>query len=50
MLSLLWFAQDLDTEIIVAAAREDNTNATAVSANVIVDEGQMNVLFLDLVR
>ncbi|KAL8051093.1 hypothetical protein ABFX02_06G123000 [Erythranthe guttata] len=42
--------QDLDTEIIVAAAREPNTNATAVSANLRVDERQMNALFLDLVR
>ncbi|XP_042066784.1 uncharacterized aarF domain-containing protein kinase At5g05200, chloroplastic-like isoform X1 [Salvia splendens] len=42
--------QDMDTEIIVAAARDANTNATAVSANVVVDERQMNALFLDLVR
>ncbi|KAL3521329.1 hypothetical protein ACH5RR_019478 [Cinchona calisaya] len=42
--------QDLDTEIIVATARGTNANATAVSANVIVDERQMNALFLDLVR
>ncbi|KAK4382907.1 putative aarF domain-containing protein kinase, chloroplastic [Sesamum angolense] len=42
--------QDLDTEIIVAAAREPNTNATAVSANLLVDERQMNALFLDVVR
>ncbi|KAL8535390.1 hypothetical protein ACS0TY_011149 [Phlomoides rotata] len=42
--------QDLDTEIIVTAAREPNTNATAVSANVVVDERQMNTLFLDVVR
>ncbi|KAL2558318.1 putative aarF domain-containing protein kinase [Forsythia ovata] len=42
--------QDLDTEIIVATARETNTNATAVSANVVVDERQMNALFLDVVR
>ncbi|KAL0382229.1 UNVERIFIED_CONTAM: putative aarF domain-containing protein kinase, chloroplastic [Sesamum calycinum] len=41
---------DLDTEIIVAAAREPNTNATAVSANLLVDERQMNALFLDVVR
>ena len=40
----------MDTEIIVAAARDANTNATAVSANVVVDERQMNALFLDLVR
>ncbi|KAL0341186.1 UNVERIFIED_CONTAM: putative aarF domain-containing protein kinase, chloroplastic [Sesamum radiatum] len=42
--------EDLDTEIIVAAAREPNTNATAVSANLLVDERQMNALFLDVVR
>ncbi|CAL5407601.1 unnamed protein product [Camellia sinensis] len=42
--------QDLDTEIIVATARGTNTNATAVSANVVVDERQMNALFLDVVR
>ncbi|KAL2558314.1 putative aarF domain-containing protein kinase [Forsythia ovata] len=41
--------QDLDTEIIVATARETNTNATAVYANVVVDERQMNALFLDVV-
>ncbi|XP_007011380.2 PREDICTED: uncharacterized aarF domain-containing protein kinase At5g05200, chloroplastic [Theobroma cacao] len=42
--------QELDTEIVVATARGTNTNATAVSANVIVDERQMNALFLDVVR
>ncbi|KAA8539708.1 hypothetical protein F0562_026400 [Nyssa sinensis] len=42
--------QDLDTEIIVATARGTNTNTTAVSANVVVDERQMNALFLDVVR
>ncbi|KAH6826592.1 Protein kinase superfamily protein [Perilla frutescens var. hirtella] len=42
--------QDMDTEIIVAAARDANTNATAVSANVVFDERQMNALFLDVVR
>ncbi|XP_022890975.1 uncharacterized aarF domain-containing protein kinase At5g05200, chloroplastic [Olea europaea var. sylvestris] len=42
--------QDLDTEIIVATARGTDTNATAVSANVAVDERQMNALFLDVVR
>ncbi|KAG8390185.1 hypothetical protein BUALT_Bualt01G0057300 [Buddleja alternifolia] len=41
---------DLDSDIIVAAAREPSTNATAVSANLVVDERQMNALFLDLVR
>lgn len=42
--------QDLDTEIVVATARERSTNATAVSANLVVDERQMNALFLDVVR
>ncbi|CAA0811013.1 Uncharacterized aarF domain-containing protein kinase - chloroplastic [Striga hermonthica] len=42
--------QDLDTEIVVATAREPNTNSTAVAANVVFDERQMNVLFLDVVR
>ncbi|KAG5558177.1 hypothetical protein RHGRI_008187 [Rhododendron griersonianum] len=42
--------QDLDTEIVVATARETNTNATAVSANLVVDERQMNALFLDVVQ
>ncbi|KAG5558179.1 hypothetical protein RHGRI_008187 [Rhododendron griersonianum] len=41
---------DLDTEIVVATARETNTNATAVSANLVVDERQMNALFLDVVQ
>jgi len=41
--------QDLDTEIVVATARGPNTSATAVAANVVVDERQMNALFLDLV-
>ncbi|KAJ0985406.1 hypothetical protein J5N97_003762 [Dioscorea zingiberensis] len=40
--------QDLDTEIVVATAR--SPNAAAISANVIVDERQMNALFLDVVR
>ncbi|KAF9661443.1 hypothetical protein SADUNF_Sadunf19G0069400 [Salix dunnii] len=40
--------QDLDTELIVATARDTTTNATAVSANVVVDERQMNALFLDV--
>ncbi|CAN6558090.1 unnamed protein product [Malus baccata var. baccata] len=30
--------------------REPSTNATAVSANLVVDERQMNALFLDVVR
>ncbi|XP_042512658.1 uncharacterized aarF domain-containing protein kinase At5g05200, chloroplastic isoform X2 [Macadamia integrifolia] len=42
--------QDLDTEIVVATARGSNTNATAVSANLVVDERQMNALFLDVIR
>ncbi|KAI3720917.1 hypothetical protein L2E82_31916 [Cichorium intybus] len=42
--------QDLDTEIVVATATRTSTNATAVSANLVVDERQMNALFLDVVR
>ncbi|KAH7672476.1 Cadmium-transporting ATPase protein [Dioscorea alata] len=42
--------QGLDTEIVVATARSPNANAAAISANVIVDERQMNALFLDVVR
>ncbi|KAJ9160487.1 hypothetical protein P3X46_025885 [Hevea brasiliensis] len=42
--------QELDTEIVVATARDTTTNATAVSANVVVDERQMNALFLDVIR
>ncbi|XP_051123041.1 uncharacterized aarF domain-containing protein kinase At5g05200, chloroplastic [Andrographis paniculata] len=42
--------QAMDTEIIVATAREPNTNTTAVAANLVVDERQMNALFLDVVR
>ncbi|KAJ4720250.1 ABC1 family kinase [Melia azedarach] len=42
--------QELDTELVVATARGTTTNTTAVSANVIVDERQMNALFLDVVR
>ncbi|KAL9379618.1 hypothetical protein Peur_028100 [Populus x canadensis] len=38
--------QDLDTELIVATARDSTTNATAVSANAVVDERQLNALFL----
>ncbi|PKU79597.1 putative aarF domain-containing protein kinase [Dendrobium catenatum] len=41
--------QDLDTEIIVATSRGPNSRA-AVAANVVVDERQMNVLFLDVLR
>ncbi|XP_027329985.1 uncharacterized aarF domain-containing protein kinase At5g05200, chloroplastic [Abrus precatorius] len=42
--------KELDTEIVVAAASGTTTNATAVSANIIVDERQMNALFLDVVQ
>ncbi|GMH05005.1 hypothetical protein Nepgr_006845 [Nepenthes gracilis] len=42
--------QDLDTEIVVATARGTATTATSISANVVVDERQMNALFLDVVR
>ncbi|GAV67778.1 ABC1 domain-containing protein [Cephalotus follicularis] len=42
--------QELDTEIVVATARGATTNATAVSASLIVDERQMNALFLDVIR
>jgi aarF domain-containing kinase len=45
--AFLFVKQELDTEIIVAAAR--SSDATAISANVVVDERQMNALFLDLV-
>ncbi|KAH0931141.1 hypothetical protein HID58_008258 [Brassica napus] len=44
------FLQELDTEIVVATARGPNSDRTAVAANVVVDERQMNALFLDLVR
>ncbi|KAL8149381.1 putative aarF domain-containing protein kinase At5g05200, chloroplastic [Apium graveolens] len=42
--------KDLDTEILVATARGPNSNATTVSANLVVDERQMNALFLDVIR
>ncbi|PQQ03142.1 putative aarF domain-containing protein kinase [Prunus yedoensis var. nudiflora] len=42
--------KDLDTEVVIATAREPATNATAVSANLVVDERQMNALFLDVIR
>ncbi|CAN1297515.1 Uncharacterized aarF domain-containing protein kinase At5g05200, chloroplastic [Linum perenne] len=42
--------KNMDTEIVVATARDGSTNATAVAANVMVDERQMNALFLDVVR
>ncbi|KAJ4883459.1 hypothetical protein Rs2_33552 [Raphanus sativus] len=38
--------QELDTEVVVATG----SGRTAVAANVVVDERQMNALFLDLVR
>ncbi|KAH0979317.1 hypothetical protein GBA52_006494 [Prunus armeniaca] len=41
---------DLDTEVVIATAREPATNATAVSANLVVDERQMNALFLDVIQ
>ncbi|KAJ4908789.1 hypothetical protein Rs2_12447 [Raphanus sativus] len=41
---------ELDTEIVVATARGPNSDRTAVAANVVMDERQMNALFLDLVR
>ncbi|PWA98310.1 protein kinase superfamily protein [Artemisia annua] len=44
------FWLDLDTELVVATATRASTNVTAVSANLVVDERQMNALFLDLVR
>lgn len=40
--------QDLDSELIIAASRGPN-NAT-ISANIGIDEQQMNALFLDVVR
>ncbi|XP_015877611.2 uncharacterized aarF domain-containing protein kinase At5g05200, chloroplastic [Ziziphus jujuba] len=42
--------KDLDTEVVIATARGTNTSATAVSANLVVDERQMNALFLDVIR
>ncbi|CAH8270116.1 unnamed protein product [Arabidopsis lyrata] len=42
--------QELDTEIVVATARGTNSDTTTVAANVVMDERQMNALFLDLVR
>ncbi|PKA51136.1 putative aarF domain-containing protein kinase [Apostasia shenzhenica] len=41
--------KDLDTEIVVATARGPNSQA-AMAASVVVDERQMNALFLDVVR
>ncbi|KAJ1431710.1 UbiB domain [Sesbania bispinosa] len=42
--------KELDTEIVVASRSGTSTNATAVSANIVVDERQMNALFLDVLR
>ncbi|RDX63984.1 putative aarF domain-containing protein kinase, chloroplastic [Mucuna pruriens] len=42
--------KELDTEIVVATTSGPTTNATAVAANIVVDERQMNALFLDVVR
>lgn len=41
--------QDLDTEIVVETATGTTTRATAVSANLVIDERQMNAVFLDVV-
>lgn len=41
--------QDLDTEIVIATAKEGRGGSTAVAANIVVDERQMNKLFLDVV-
>ncbi|KAH9767593.1 putative aarF domain-containing protein kinase [Citrus sinensis] len=51
----LWLLRDgrigfLDFELVVATARGTTTNTTAVSANIVVDERQMNALFLDLLQ
>ena len=43
------YVQELDTELVVATRSGPNTTATAVSANIVVDERQMNALFLDVV-
>ncbi|KAB1217570.1 hypothetical protein CJ030_MR3G002717 [Morella rubra] len=46
-----WAAmEDLDTEIVVETATGTTTRATAVSANLVIDERQMNAVFLDVVR
>ncbi|KAF3433253.1 hypothetical protein FNV43_RR24355 [Rhamnella rubrinervis] len=42
--------KDLDTEVVIATARGTTTDVTAVSANLVVDERQMNALFLDVIR
>jgi len=41
--------QELDTEIVVTTTSGTATNRTAVGANIVVDERQMNALFLDVV-
>ncbi|KZV51924.1 hypothetical protein F511_09188 [Dorcoceras hygrometricum] len=41
---------DLDTEVIVATASEPYRNSMPVSANLLIDDRQMNALFLDVVR
>ncbi|KAL0539793.1 hypothetical protein IC582_024012 [Cucumis melo] len=42
--------KDLDTEIVIATAREGRSGSTAVAANILVDERQMNKLFLDVLQ
>ncbi|KAI4356419.1 hypothetical protein L6164_000443 [Bauhinia variegata] len=42
--------KELDTEIVVTTARDGTTTATAVSANIVADERQMNALFLNVVQ
>lgn len=42
--------KELDTEIVVTTTSGTATNRTAVGANIVVDERQMNALFLDVVR
>ncbi|KAG0468035.1 hypothetical protein HPP92_017363 [Vanilla planifolia] len=42
--------QDLDTEIVVATSTRGPNSQAAIAANVVVDERQMNALFLDVVR
>lgn len=42
--------QELDTEVVVATRSGTARNPAAISANVVVDERQMNALFLDVVR
>lgn len=42
--------KELDTEIVVATRSGTARNPAAISANVVVDERQMNALFLDVVQ